>query len=264
VAELPAGWQPDPTGRHSHRYWDGGRWTDHVADAGAYSIDPYVEPEPPSVLTWRPPPPVERPVGAPEPVDEPASRPAPEPFVPSVAPERIVRAADRPAPALAGWGAPRTAPPPPRTAPAAAPTIDPEAAATAHRKARILFAVGTVLVVVAVLLLLTKDSGDGSSEPTGSRRSFDPSATVPTVVPDAAAGPDGPPADDLLGGRSPVAGITPDQLQLGLGLTDEQAVCVSQALALATHQGADTTDPQVLADLFRGCDADPSSLESPP
>jgi len=26
-----AGWYPDPAGRHEHRYWDGARWTEHVA-----------------------------------------------------------------------------------------------------------------------------------------------------------------------------------------------------------------------------------------
>lgn len=36
-----AGWQPDPTGRHQHRYWDGVQWTDHVADGGAESVDPF-------------------------------------------------------------------------------------------------------------------------------------------------------------------------------------------------------------------------------
>jgi hypothetical protein len=34
------GWQPDPTGRHEYRYWDGGRWTDDVADAGMTAVDP--------------------------------------------------------------------------------------------------------------------------------------------------------------------------------------------------------------------------------
>ena len=29
-----AGWYPDPTGRHQHRYFDGREWTNHVADAG--------------------------------------------------------------------------------------------------------------------------------------------------------------------------------------------------------------------------------------
>lgn len=35
------GWQPDPTGRHEHRYWDGSKWTDDVADAGEASTDAY-------------------------------------------------------------------------------------------------------------------------------------------------------------------------------------------------------------------------------
>lgn len=37
----PATWYPDPSGRHEHRYWDGRRWTQHVADAGIASIDPF-------------------------------------------------------------------------------------------------------------------------------------------------------------------------------------------------------------------------------
>src|SRR6476646_756294 len=37
----PAGWQPDPTGKHQYRYWDGKAFTDNVSDAGATSIDPY-------------------------------------------------------------------------------------------------------------------------------------------------------------------------------------------------------------------------------
>lgn len=33
-------WYPDPTGRHQYRYWDGSRWTGHVADQGITSSDP--------------------------------------------------------------------------------------------------------------------------------------------------------------------------------------------------------------------------------
>jgi hypothetical protein len=29
----PAGWQPDPYGRYTYRYWDGTVWTEHVTDA---------------------------------------------------------------------------------------------------------------------------------------------------------------------------------------------------------------------------------------
>jgi hypothetical protein len=36
----PAGWNPDPSGRHQHRYWDGARWTASVADNGVTTEDP--------------------------------------------------------------------------------------------------------------------------------------------------------------------------------------------------------------------------------
>ena len=34
-----AGWNPDPTGRHEYRYWDGGSWTDDVSDNGVTGTD---------------------------------------------------------------------------------------------------------------------------------------------------------------------------------------------------------------------------------
>jgi hypothetical protein len=37
--DNPAAWHPDPTGRHDHRWWDGERWTEHVADAGVAGVD---------------------------------------------------------------------------------------------------------------------------------------------------------------------------------------------------------------------------------
>src|SRR4051812_35488523 len=40
MSESPAGWHPDPRGRHEHRYWDGSQWTDHVADGGVLATDP--------------------------------------------------------------------------------------------------------------------------------------------------------------------------------------------------------------------------------
>jgi hypothetical protein len=43
-----AGWHADPFGRFDHRYWDGGRWTEHVATAGQQSVDPPVPGPPPS------------------------------------------------------------------------------------------------------------------------------------------------------------------------------------------------------------------------
>lgn len=35
----PASWYPDPSGRHEHRFWDGERWTAHVADNGVTGVD---------------------------------------------------------------------------------------------------------------------------------------------------------------------------------------------------------------------------------
>lgn len=36
----PPQWYPDPFGRHEVRYWDGARWTEHVASHGKSAIDP--------------------------------------------------------------------------------------------------------------------------------------------------------------------------------------------------------------------------------
>jgi uncharacterized protein (AIM24 family) len=35
-----ASWQPDPTGQHELRYWDGTAWTEHVSDGGTQSTAP--------------------------------------------------------------------------------------------------------------------------------------------------------------------------------------------------------------------------------
>jgi hypothetical protein len=37
---TPAGWYPDPTGRHQNRWFDGDDWTDQVADGQAVGVDP--------------------------------------------------------------------------------------------------------------------------------------------------------------------------------------------------------------------------------
>ncbi len=37
--KAAADWYPDPFGRHEHRYWDGARWTEHVASAGRQNTD---------------------------------------------------------------------------------------------------------------------------------------------------------------------------------------------------------------------------------
>jgi hypothetical protein len=41
MTDSTPGWQPDPTGKHDHRYWDGSQWTDNVSDGGVAGTDPY-------------------------------------------------------------------------------------------------------------------------------------------------------------------------------------------------------------------------------
>jgi len=36
----PAAWYPDPSGKYTHRYWDGQDWTEHVATEGRQDVDP--------------------------------------------------------------------------------------------------------------------------------------------------------------------------------------------------------------------------------
>lgn len=54
---APAGWHPDPSGRHDHRYWDGTTWTEHVADGGRRGIDWQDLPPRPGGASPLPPPP---------------------------------------------------------------------------------------------------------------------------------------------------------------------------------------------------------------
>jgi uncharacterized protein YxjI len=40
--QHPPGWFPDPFGRHESRWWDGAKWTEHVASNGRQGVDPPV------------------------------------------------------------------------------------------------------------------------------------------------------------------------------------------------------------------------------
>ena len=44
---MQGAWQPDPTGRHEARYWDGAAWTAWVSDAGETGEDEVAWPKPP-------------------------------------------------------------------------------------------------------------------------------------------------------------------------------------------------------------------------
>ena len=40
---IPAGWMPDPSGKHQQRYWSGTAWTEHVVTDGVPGTDPLPE-----------------------------------------------------------------------------------------------------------------------------------------------------------------------------------------------------------------------------
>lgn len=40
MSEQNGSWQPDPTGRHQYRWWNGTEWSDQVSDDGNVSSDP--------------------------------------------------------------------------------------------------------------------------------------------------------------------------------------------------------------------------------
>jgi hypothetical protein len=46
---VDASWQPDPSGAHELRYWNGTDWTEHVSDQGTTGQDPLAAPLPPPV-----------------------------------------------------------------------------------------------------------------------------------------------------------------------------------------------------------------------
>ena len=72
------GWQPDPTGRHEHRFWDGTRWTDDVADRGVASVDPLNAPARPTTPQPQPQPPT---APQPQPQPQPLTVPGPQHYV---------------------------------------------------------------------------------------------------------------------------------------------------------------------------------------
>lgn len=128
MSDIPAGWQPDPRGRHEYRYWDGTQWTDHVSDQGEVSSDPVADASPADASRAGSAPATEvHPAAAtPDPRPEPvAAEPGP---VVEHEPEPVTTSAPEPAGATAMPPSGSSAPPGGTTAPSTQ-TTDAKAAA---------------------------------------------------------------------------------------------------------------------------------------
>jgi hypothetical protein len=128
VSATAPGWYPDPYRRHESRYWDGGRWTEHVSDAGSAAVDP---------TEW----------GASASTEPVAAEPPPlaaePPPIPTYEPTTST-----PPPA---WGTPPSTPPPAWGSPPPAPSWAPAARPAVDTRDRVPAIVG--LVAAAVLLV---------------------------------------------------------------------------------------------------------------
>src|SRR3954462_307918 len=86
---VDASWQPDPSGAHERRYWNGTDWTEHVSDQGTTGQDPLAAPLPPPLpAPGAPPPPPALPGPAPAAPPPPRACPRPAPAAPAAGAKR--------------------------------------------------------------------------------------------------------------------------------------------------------------------------------
>lgn len=159
MTDSAAGWQPDPTGRHEHRYWDGTGWTDNVADGGVAATDAYEGPvagaDDPTV------------VGSPEPAPDPTatqpamSDPADQTLAQPVVPE-ATEPATEPMPVPGDTAAFPSTPTPPAPPPYVPPT--PAAGAGGGgddgSKRKLLIGGGILAVIAIAVIALLALGGD--------------------------------------------------------------------------------------------------------
>ncbi len=221
------GWQPDPSGRHEYRYWDGGTWTDDVSDAGDTSVDP---------APGLPAPGGPAPSGEPTSVMDPTQGFAPTaaygtptpPGGPAGYPPADAGAGPGGYGPTTGYPAYGSGPVPPAKPPRSGPSTG------------LLVGLGALALalIVAIVVVLTGDDGDGDETSTS-----DPTGSV-TTEPDTDT-PDSTVADDttdtsidLSSGdidfddpevRAAIVDVVADQLESS-GLTREQAECFTNAM----------------------------------
>jgi hypothetical protein len=177
MSDNAPGWQPDPTGKHDHRYWDGTQWTEHVSNAGVASTDPYeAATAPADAVQEGPETAATEPDGpttpdAPAEADAATAPDAPTEAVPTsgdAAPTdpTVVDAAAVDADTTAAWPTQPDAPaPPPPYVPVA---TDGEGGDDGGSKKRLLIGGGIlVAIVIAVIAFMSLSGDDDSSDVRG-------------------------------------------------------------------------------------------------
>ena len=226
------GWQPDPSGRHEYRYWDGSTWTDDVSDAGLTSVDP----APGLVAPGGPASSGSAPAGEPTSVVDPtqgfaptAAHGTPTPDGPGGYPPADAGAGPSGYGPTTGYPAYGSGPVPPAKPPRSGPSTG------------LLVGLGALALalIVAIVVVLTGDDGDGdetsTSDPTGSTVTTDadtdsPETTVADDTTDTSIDLGSSDIDfDDPEVRAAIVDVVADQLESS-GLTREQAECFTNAM----------------------------------
>jgi Protein of unknown function (DUF2510) len=226
------GWQPDPSGRHEYRYWDGSTWTEDVSDAGATSVDPLPGVAPPGGPGGP---------GGPSPSGEPtapldptqgfdptAAYGTPAPGAPGGYPPADVGGGPGGYGPTSGYPAYGSGAVPPVKPPRSGPSTG------------LLVGLGALALalIVAIVVVLTGDDGDGdetsTTDTTGSVTTEPDSDTPDTTVADDSTET----SIDLGSGdidfddpdvRAAIIDVVADQLE-GSGFSREQAECFTNAM----------------------------------
>jgi Protein of unknown function (DUF2510) len=224
-----AGWNPDPTGRHEYRYWDGGRWTDDVSDNGVTGTD---------ALAGGVAPPGGDATAQMDPTRQFGQQPSPYapgpgaptatgPFPPGGEPSGQYPPGGGPSGPYTsqfGSGGPSGQGFPPATPPKKGP-----------KPGLIIGIAAAAVALIAVVVVLAMNSGDDNKTDTASKSSTTTTAggnvTLPPTT--AATGTTAPGND----GDGKIEGVDEDVIKSAMttafeneGMTHEQAECASQAM----------------------------------
>jgi hypothetical protein len=229
MSDNAAGWQPDPTGKHDHRYWDGTQWTDNVADAGVAATDPYEAPAPEVAAAD---PSVTEPVAAGPGDDEPTA------VTPIESPEPT---------ATYPTAATQPAAPPPYVPPT--PVADGGEGKDNGKRGLVIGGAILAAVALAVIAFLALSGDD--DEPKQPVADSDATTTTEASDEGADGGEDELDTDGFSDGLSDgdIEDVLADTYSDMFDISDKQAECLAGKVADAMQDGS-LTEEQVMSEIF--------------